>query len=212
VPARIPFAGCRWIVKSSGDVPFGPGPNLWSDAPENVWVDAEGMHLRLVERDGQWTCAEVMSESYIGYGRLRFEVDGAIDFELEGASALDFEDPEDAFYVILREDGSLFASSLSSPPDLFSAAEAGPAYRDFDLAASEYAAAQQLAPEIVEIPFWTAVSLATADRVETALPIFRQVFAREPVWARLVPRLVKSELLPDDDALIRLILDQAPDR
>ncbi len=76
---RLEFAGRTWIVKSSGDVPFGPGPNLWSDSPANVWVDADGLHLRLVEQDGVWTCAEVMSEAYVGHGRLRFEVVGAID-------------------------------------------------------------------------------------------------------------------------------------
>lgn len=76
---RLQFAGRTWLVKSSGSVPFGPGPNVWSDAPENVWVDAEGLHLRLVERDGQWTCSEVMSEAFIGHGRLRFQVDGGVD-------------------------------------------------------------------------------------------------------------------------------------
>ena len=38
-----------------------------------------------------------------------------------------------------------------------------------------------------------------------ALPIFRRVFAREPVWADLVPRLVPSEILPDDEQLLRQI-------
>lgn len=77
---RLEFAGRTWIVKSNGEVPFGPGPNLWSDAAENVWVDAEGrLHLRICERDGAWYCAEVFSEEYCGYGRYRFAVDGDLD-------------------------------------------------------------------------------------------------------------------------------------
>lgn len=81
---------------------------------------------------------------------------------------------------------------------------------DFDRAAREYAAAEKLAPEIVEIPFWTAVSFASSGRVDDALPIFKSVFAREPVWAELVPRLVPAGLLPDDDKLIERIVGQKP--
>jgi hypothetical protein len=77
---RIEFAGRTWIVKSTGGVPFGPGPNSWSDASDNVWVDALGqLHLRITQRDGRWQCAEVFTQSYVGYGSYRFEVEGAID-------------------------------------------------------------------------------------------------------------------------------------
>jgi uncharacterized Ntn-hydrolase superfamily protein len=76
---------------------------------------------------------------------------------------------------------------------------------DFAAASREYAAAEKLAPQIVEIPFWHAVTLAASDRVDEALPIFRRVFAREPVWADVVPRLVPSGLLPDDADLLKRI-------
>ena len=79
---------------------------------------------------------------------------------------------------------------------------------DFEAASREYGAAQHLAPHIVEIPFWHAVTLVNSGKVEQALPIFAQVFEREPIWAELVPRLVPSGLLPDDDALIESILAQ----
>lgn len=75
----------------------------------------------------------------------------------------------------------------------------------------EYAAAADLAPHVVELPFWHAVTLASSGRVEEALPIFRRVFAREPVWAELMPRLVKSQFLPDDPAILERILSVAPD-
>ena len=81
---------------------------------------------------------------------------------------------------------------------------------DFVLASREYAAAEKLAPEITEIPFWHAVTLASSNRLPEALPIFRRVFAREPIWSDLVPRLVPSGLLPDEPDLISRILDQSP--
>ena len=79
---------------------------------------------------------------------------------------------------------------------------------DFAHASREYAAAETLAPQIVEIPFWHAVTLAASDQVEASLPIFRRVFAREPIWAELVPRLVPSGILPDDPGLLKRIDSQ----
>lgn len=76
---------------------------------------------------------------------------------------------------------------------------------DFHGAIEEYAAARRLAPAIVEIPFWQAVSLTNADRLEEAIPIFAEVFRAEPVWAELVPRLAPAGLLPDDPALLERI-------
>ncbi len=82
-------------------------------------------------------------------------------------------------------------------------------HKDFAAASQEYAAAQKLAPHIIEIPFWSAVTLASTGQVEASLPIFNDVFRREPVWVQLVPKLVRSGLLPDDQAVIKRILDQA---
>ena len=81
---------------------------------------------------------------------------------------------------------------------------------DFETASREYAAAEKLAPQIVEIPFWHAVTLASSGELEKSLPIFKRVFAREPIWADLVPRLVNAELLPNEPELIEKILAQAP--
>ena len=78
-------------------------------------------------------------------------------------------------------------------------------HADFVTASREYAAAEKLAPDIVEIPFWHAVTLAAGGRVDASLPIFRSVFAREPFWADLVPRLVPAEILPDDAELLEKI-------
>ncbi len=80
--------------------------------------------------------------------------------------------------------------------------------RDWDCASREYAAAENLLPEMAEVTFWHAVTLVTGGRVEQALPLFRKVFAREPKWAELVGRLPASDLLPDDPALIARIKAQ----
>jgi hypothetical protein len=75
-----------------------------------------------------------------------------------------------------------------------------------DEALKEYAAAATIAPEIVELPFWHAVTLASIGREAEAQPIFRAVFAKEPAWADLVPRLPAAGLLPDDKGLIDRII------
>ncbi len=77
---QITFAGSTWIVKATGDVPYGPGNNFWSDAADAVWVDGQGrLHLRITQRDGVWYSAEVFSQDYMGHGRYRFDVEGNLD-------------------------------------------------------------------------------------------------------------------------------------
>jgi len=75
-------------------------------------------------------------------------------------------------------------------------------------ALKEYETAAKYYPENVELPFWTAVTLASSGQLEDALPIFKTVFKKEKRWRQLTPRLVKSQLLPDDPQMIRTILEQ----
>jgi len=79
-----------------------------------------------------------------------------------------------------------------------------------DLALKEYEAASRLAPEIVELPFWHAVTLASIGREAEAAPIFKRVFAKEPVWAEVLERLPPAGLFPNDPALIRRIRALSP--
>jgi uncharacterized Ntn-hydrolase superfamily protein len=72
-------------------------------------------------------------------------------------------------------------------------------------AKAAYEAAAKLAPGIWEMPFWQAVALASSGKREEALPIFKQVFAAEPFWKRLVPRLAEVEQLPKDPDLLKAI-------
>ncbi len=74
-----------------------------------------------------------------------------------------------------------------------------------DAALEEYKAASRLAPEILELPFWHAVTLASIGREAEAAPIFTAVFAKEPIWADLLTRLPAAGLFPDDAALVARI-------
>jgi uncharacterized Ntn-hydrolase superfamily protein len=80
------------------------------------------------------------------------------------------------------------------------------AEKNIEEALKEYAAAARIAPEIVELPFWQAVTLVSVGREADAMLIFREVFDKEPAWADLVPRLRAAQQLPDDPALIERIL------
>ena len=81
---------------------------------------------------------------------------------------------------------------------------------EVEAALHEYRTAAEMAPEIEELPFWHAVTLADLDRVDEALPIFRDVFARNADWATLLPRLPKAGLLRDDTEMMRRILALVP--
>ena len=69
-----------------------------------------------------------------------------------------------------------------------------------------YAAAARLAPQIVEILFWNAVSLANVGSLEEALPIFKKVFASEPNWREMLARLVEPGLIKNDPETLEKIL------
>jgi uncharacterized Ntn-hydrolase superfamily protein len=76
-----------------------------------------------------------------------------------------------------------------------------------DKALESYRAAAGIAPEIDEIPFWHAVTLADMDRLDEALPIFKQVFASNPNWAELLRRLPSVGMMKDNPATLERILE-----
>jgi uncharacterized Ntn-hydrolase superfamily protein len=73
-------------------------------------------------------------------------------------------------------------------------------------AMAAYARAWALAPDLVELRFWPAVTLFSFGREAEALEIFRQVFAAEPFWADLIPTLVARKWLRGDVAAIRRVM------
>ena len=78
--------------------------------------------------------------------------------------------------------------------------------KDNEGALREYSAAEKLVPNNAEMIYWHAVALVNMGRVDESLPLFRKVFAMDPNWITLTPRLPKSGLLPDDPEIIKRIV------
>lgn len=72
--ATIDFAGYTWSVRDYGG---GPGPNNWN--PDNVYVDDQGLHLKITNDNEVWNCAEVTMTQDLGFGTYSFEVTGRPD-------------------------------------------------------------------------------------------------------------------------------------
>jgi uncharacterized Ntn-hydrolase superfamily protein len=79
---------------------------------------------------------------------------------------------------------------------------------DIDKAMKEYNAASEMFPENEEMKFWTAVTLANVDKLEDALPLFKEVFAKNKNWRILTPRLIDNELLTVSEKDLERILAQ----
>jgi hypothetical protein len=68
----IHFSGFDWTVRTAGS-DRGGQPNTFD--PANVWTDSKGyLHLRMEQREGRWTCAEVSLTRSLGYGTYKFVV------------------------------------------------------------------------------------------------------------------------------------------
>lgn len=76
---------------------------------------------------------------------------------------------------------------------------------DLEAALGAYRSGMDLLPEKAingEAAFWTGITLAGAGRVDEAIPYLVQAQELHDAWARLVPRLTASGILPDDPDLI----------
>ncbi|MCW4018488.1 MAG: glycoside hydrolase family 16 protein [Candidatus Bathyarchaeota archaeon] len=77
--STIYFSGYTWWVENT-ETPRKPGPNYWSNSPENVWVDENGwLHLQITNRNGKWYCAELTTTQTLGYGTYAFQVASRTD-------------------------------------------------------------------------------------------------------------------------------------
>jgi len=74
-------------------------------------------------------------------------------------------------------------------------------------ALKEYAAAEQLFPDNLEMRYWKAVALANNNRLEEALFIFKDIFNADDNWRELTKRLPKSGLLNLSDADLKKIME-----
>jgi len=79
--------------------------------------------------------------------------------------------------------------------------------KDLKTALKEYAEAKRLYPESIELKFWEATALVNNGRVKESLPIFKEIFEKEPIWKELVKRLPSVDLLPKDEKVIKRILE-----
>jgi uncharacterized Ntn-hydrolase superfamily protein len=78
--------------------------------------------------------------------------------------------------------------------------------KDNEGALREYGAAEKLVPDNAEMIYWHAIALVNMGRVDESLPLFRRVFAMDPNWVTLTPRLPKAGLLPNDPEIIQKIV------
>jgi uncharacterized Ntn-hydrolase superfamily protein len=77
-----------------------------------------------------------------------------------------------------------------------------------ELALQAYSKARQIAPEMDEIAFWHAVTLADLGKMDEAMPAFKEVFAVNADWARLLQRLAPAGMIHLDEASLQRILSQ----
>jgi uncharacterized Ntn-hydrolase superfamily protein len=95
----------------------------------------------------------------------------------------------------------------------YNASDAGDnaiAAKDPAEALRQYEEAARLAPQVIELQFWAALSMYTNGREDEARAIFRRVFAAERRWAALLPRLAEVDLFPKDAKKIEDIVALAP--
>lgn len=76
----IEFSGYEWVVRTSDESQVGPGPNLFSDSEENVWVDQQGrLHLKIVQKAGKWYCSGITLREDLGHNQYIFYVSSRVD-------------------------------------------------------------------------------------------------------------------------------------
>jgi tetratricopeptide (TPR) repeat protein len=71
--------------------------------------------------------------------------------------------------------------------------------QDVTGALAHYDAGMKILPDNIEIKYWVGVTLASLDRVDEAMPLFKAAFKDDPAWRELTRRLVKPGLMPNTD-------------
>lgn len=78
---------------------------------------------------------------------------------------------------------------------------------DFETALKEYSAAEDMFPENLEMKYWHAVSLVNMNRIDDAVSLFKEVFAKDPNWKILTPRLINVGLLKINKSDLNKLLE-----
>ena len=76
--ASLEFAGRTWNIKQA-NAPVGPGPNRFSDSPNDVWSDQQGLHLSIHRTGPFWYSTEVILDESLCYGTYMFQTDSRQD-------------------------------------------------------------------------------------------------------------------------------------
>jgi tetratricopeptide (TPR) repeat protein len=80
---------------------------------------------------------------------------------------------------------------------------------DLGKALEAYAAATSLVPDSAtngETVYWTGITLASAGRVDEAIPYLRRAYAVDRRWAELTRRLPAVGLLPNQAGLVERLV------
>lgn len=83
--------------------------------------------------------------------------------------------------------------------------------KDMEKAFKEYAKAQNLYSDNLELSFWEGVSLANIGKYHDAYSIFYTVFDKEPKWKTFTRRLITAEILNVDIDFIERLFQDDPD-
>lgn len=78
---------------------------------------------------------------------------------------------------------------------------------DMATAMKEYGAAEAMYPENPEMKFWHAVTMVNKGKLNEALPLFKDVFAKDVNWRWLIKRLKVAGHLNCDDVTVRKIMN-----
>jgi len=79
-------------------------------------------------------------------------------------------------------------------------------HNDMPLALIEYAAAEEMQPDNIEMKYWKAVTMANNGMLKKALPIFKIVFEKDANWREMTRRLPVSGLLVVSEEELQKIL------
>ena len=128
----ITFSGYEWEIRQvSSDR---GGANQYD--PGNVWVDDKGhLHLRLAQRDGRWTSAEVTLTRSLGYGTYLFVVSDVSQLE-----------PSATLSMLTWDDEALQQN-----------------HRELDIEISRWGDATSLNAQYVVQPYYVAAHVARFD-------------------------------------------------
>jgi len=79
---------------------------------------------------------------------------------------------------------------------------------DFEKATELYKRAETMFPNNLEMQYWHAINLANTNKLTEALPMFKKIFALDPKWKTLTPRLIDNGMLTVSEGDLKKIMKQ----